>query len=146
MRILIVVSVFLLAVSSSSAQDNRGIILQQAAMSMEHAATQGLHPVALRPDGPFIGALDHAGRVELEVFFVKDQSYLIMGYCDFGCDDIDLAILDREQDVLESDYLTDDVPVLNLTAEYTGPHMLRVDMASCEASSCLFGLSMFMAP
>jgi hypothetical protein len=140
---LIALALAITTTTTASAQNNRDLVIQQMEASQAYAESQGLQNVALRSGGPMIGSLGQSGRVELEIALESGRDYFIAAFCDYGCDDIDLALLDKEMDVLDSDYLTDDTPVLTVTASHDGPHMLRVDMASCQTTSCLFGVVMF---
>ena len=72
---------------------------------------------------------------------VPDGVYIIRGFCDFDCDDIDLCVSSRGQgDWEECDQDDEPYPIVS-----TGPTdfiRVLVEMWECDARSCIYGIAM----
>jgi hypothetical protein len=91
----------------------------------------------------------HAGTLEDEAaedFYIRLRAgsvYALLGVCDEDCDDIDLAIYDENGQEIDSDYQTDDVPLVRVTPWQTGQFRVHVYMASCHTAPCYYGVGVF---
>ena len=67
--------------------------------------------------------------------------YSFMGECDRDCSDLDLVLYDDTGDVVASDFLTDDFPVVEYTPSNDAEFTLEVRMVTCLVEPCLWGIS-----
>lgn len=72
-----------------------------------------------------------------------DREYAIVGACDNDCDDLDFWLYDENDNLIDSDTSTDDVPVVRVTPRWTGEFRVRVKMYSCSAEPCYYGIGIF---
>ncbi len=89
------------------------------------------------------GSLQAERQMTFLVEFQAGVDYMVVGFCDESCTDLDLAILDPSGEGLNSDYLPDAQPVLIITPEVQGHHQVRVDMVGCSVESCVFSVGIF---
>lgn len=71
------------------------------------------------------------------------MEYQIMGACDEDCTDLDLTLYDGNGNVIDSDVLDDDVPVVSVAVARSGVFRLRVSMVSCSEEPCRYGIGVF---
>ena len=69
------------------------------------------------------------------------REYRFVGKCDADCSDLDFQLYDGAGTLLDSDLLTDDVPVISVSPRRAGTHRLRVTMASCSVALCGWGVT-----
>lgn len=93
---------------------------------------------------PFTGTLDAGESASVEVHTCSGILYTAQGICDFGCTDFDLTAYDSSGDVLDSDVLSDDLPILVFTPAKSGITILSVEMVSCTGS-CDWGVQLFIS-
>ncbi|HEX6372962.1 MAG TPA: hypothetical protein VF006_28825 [Longimicrobium sp.] len=128
----------LLCASPAQAQDQW---MQQVAAQLD-AVVEALDAEGLTPAGdPHGGALEEGEAEEVELELTAG-SYLIVGVCDADCSDLDL-LLSLDGDEIDSDYETDDTPVLAVEVEEGGTLILTVEMATCSNGPCRFGIGVF---
>jgi len=68
------------------------------------------------------------------------RDYRFVGKCDADCSDLDFQLYDPSGTLIDSDLLTDDVPVISVSPSRTGTYRLRVTMASCSVALCGWGV------
>ncbi len=68
---------------------------------------------------------------------------MIVGVCDQNCGDLDLSLSDSERNVLFTDELDDDAPVLQFTSATRDYHTLWVTMYACSIEPCSFAYQVF---
>ena len=90
---------------------------------------------------PFTGTLNARESASVQVHTCSEIRYTAQGICDAGCTDFDLTAYDSSGDLLDSDVLPDDVPILNFTPAESGITTLSVDMVSCTGS-CDWGVQL----
>ncbi len=90
---------------------------------------------------PFTGTLNARESASVQVHTCSGIRYTAQGICDAGCTDFDLTAHDSSGDLLDSDVLPDDVPILNFTPAESGITTLVVDMVSCTGS-CDWGVQL----
>ena len=91
----------------------------------------------------YTGALndDASERVQLDLDIGTE--YQIIGACDNDCSDVDLTLYDGNGNVVDSDLLADDVPIVSVTVTRSGNFTVVVSMASCSAEPCRYGIGVF---
>lgn len=90
-----------------------------------------------------IDRLDDNGEERLHFTLQKGMTYAIVGVCDEDCSDIDLELYDENGNSISADYSSDDYPIVEVTPAWTGQFSLDVDMYSCSADYCYYGVSIF---
>ena len=86
------------------------------------------------------GALPAGRQLLFPLEMVTGSDYMIVGFCDPGCTDMDLAILDAQGVELESDILPDAQPVLLVTPIQSGGYQVRLDMVDCSTENCAYAV------
>ncbi len=142
MRSLSIVSAagLLLAAAPALAQQGwsnlRELLLDQASETM---AQEG-----------FLAAGDlHEGRladdasVPISLHLRRGQETVLVGFCDFDCEDLDMTLYDAAGGDVGSDTKTDDVPIIRMTPAQNGNYRLVVTMADCQHDPCSYGVQRF---
>ncbi len=93
--------------------------------------------------GPLTGTLDAGDSAIVQVHTCSGIRYTAQGICDLGCTDLDLTAYDSTDDVLDSDVLSDDLPILVFTPAESGITTLLVEMVSCTGT-CDWGVQLFI--
>jgi hypothetical protein len=93
----------------------------------------------LRPD-PEVGALQAGRQILFPVEMAVGADYMVVGFCDADCTDMDLAVLGPLGDELESDILPDAQPIVMVRPEVRGMFQIRVDMVGCDSEPCAFAV------
>lgn len=68
--------------------------------------------------------------------FVGGKHYLIVAVCDVDCSDIDLHLYSPDGEMVASDELPDDAPVLEVGNVGGGRHRLGIGMFACTSEPC----------
>lgn len=76
-------------------------------------------------------------------YLSSSKEYLIEGFCDVDCNDLDLYLSDSDGNQLDSDTEVDDFPVIYYEPDVTGRYLIKVSMYACEVEPCYFGLAIF---
>ena len=91
----------------------------------------------------YTGALNDGGSEMVELELDVGMEYQIMGACDEDCTDLDLTLYDGRGNVVDSDVLDDDYPLVSVTVSRSGAFRVRVSMAACSAEPCRYGIGIF---
>jgi len=89
------------------------------------------------------GSLPARRQLTYPIQLEGGQGYMVIGFCDGDCDDLDLVLLDLMGNELESDLMLDAEPVLLFTPEETGQFEVRVDMVNCSVEPCSYAIGVF---
>lgn len=89
------------------------------------------------------GDLSQGEDEEFELELEAGKSYIIVGVCDGDCSDLDMALTTAAGEDVDSDYELDDVPMVTVEVERSGTYHLKVEMATCSAEPCAFGVGVF---
>lgn len=81
--------------------------------------------------------------MQLAVTLVEGADYIIVGFCDPTCSNLDLSLFDPEDMQIQDDRLPDAEPVLMFTAEDTGPFTVQVDAVACSSATCDISVGVF---
>jgi hypothetical protein len=73
------------------------------------------------------------------------MSYQIIGVCDNDCSDFDLRLFDPRGREVDSDVLTDDTPVVEVSPSVSGTYTVRAIMTSCSDQPCRYGIGIYGA-
>jgi hypothetical protein len=91
----------------------------------------------------YTGALNDGGSEMVELELDVGMEYQIMGACDEDCTDLDFTLYDGNGNVVASDMLDDDYPLVSVTVSRSGAFRVRVSMAACSAEPCRYGIGIF---
>jgi hypothetical protein len=86
------------------------------------------------------GALQAGRQMTFPAELVEGVDYMVVGFCDSSCTDMDLSIADPTGEEIGNDYLPDAQPVLIVTPEMGGMHQIQVEMVSCSSEPCRFAV------
>lgn len=90
-----------------------------------------------------VGALPAGRQISFPLSLTGGQDYMMVGFCDNDCEDMDLVLLDGSGTELESDYLVDAQPVLVYTPGSSGVYNIRLDMVTCTIEPCNYAVGIF---
>jgi len=86
------------------------------------------------------GSLPSRQEVTVPVTMITGSEYLIVGFCDESCTDLNLAVLDNQGREVEVDDLPDPQPMILVSPEISGGHRVRLDMVACAAEPCSYAV------
>lgn len=94
-----------------------------------------------RPEGePLMGVLNGKATDNRTVDLQAGVRYTIVGVCDANCPDIDMRIWGPAGAKLAEDVQQNNTPVLEFTAPAAGRYRIAVEMVSCSANPCAWGV------
>jgi hypothetical protein len=120
---------------------SRDVITLQLENADELAEMQGF-----RLDGralsssSLVGLIGDDAQFTFEAYLEAGVEYLIEGFCDEDCTDIDLTLHNAEGEMVTKDTELDDVPELRFRATETGEHFVSVGMIDCSAEQCFYAV------
>jgi hypothetical protein len=126
------------ALVSAPAQAQEEIVTTQLDSAVVLMAGQGFTPA----DDAVRGALDQGEDEEFELELEAGSQYFVVGVCDGDCEDLDLVLTDGDGEEVEADREMDDVPMLAIEGQ-SGTFVLSVQMATCTANPCYYGVRVF---
>lgn len=91
----------------------------------------------------YTGSLNDDESEVVQLDLDVGMEYQIMGACDEDCTDLDFTLYDGAGNVIDSDMLDDDVPVVSVTVARSGAFRVRVSMATCSVEPCRYGIGIF---
>lgn len=87
-----------------------------------------------------LAAIQPAADHQFPVNLTAGTAYTIVGVCDADCNDVDLELLNGQTgEVVASDLLTDDVPVVRYTPAADAAYFVRIILKTCEQAPCYVG-------
>ena len=111
-------------------------LISQAGQSFEADGYELTHRI-------YTGSLDEGEAELVQLELDVGMEYQIMGACDEDCSDLDFILYDGRGNVVDSDMLDDDYPVVTLTVTRSGVFSVRVSMAECSVEPCRYGIGVF---
>lgn len=88
-----------------------------------------------------LGALAAGPGTLLSVALIEGAEYMVAGYCDEECGNLDLTLFNPARQQIQADRLPDAEPFLSLTAEETGTHFIQVTVVDCAVEVCEFAVA-----
>jgi len=142
-RLIVLALAVGIAVSSEAvAQGNQ--YQQQIANQINQAASlvksQGYSP----DRAPMMGSLNDDAEESIMVNLNAGTRYAFVGVCDNDCTDVDLQLFGGDGTKIAEDLDTDDKPVLQFVATYTGAYRMKVLMPTCNQNPCYYGVQIFV--
>jgi len=96
-----------------------------------------------RTHDPYTGSLREGENEYLTLTLHAGTHYALLGVCDNDCSDIDFRLYDADDNEVDSDTKTDDVPIVQVTPGETMRYKLKVIMVTCKTSPCFYGVGVF---
>ncbi|MBT5332041.1 MAG: hypothetical protein HOL48_09720 [Porticoccaceae bacterium] len=90
-----------------------------------------------------VGKLDEGETDSWSFWLGGGNNYTIIGVCDEDCGDIDLAIFDDGDALVDEDVLEDDYPIVSVSPTSDELFTVDVDMYECDVEPCYFGIAIF---
>lgn len=110
--------------------------LQQVGSASEGRGYQMDHEI-------YMGRLDDDATTNLTLNLDAGKAYEIWGVCDQDCSDIDMVLYDDNNNEIDSDLLTDDKPLVEVTPRHSGGFRIKVTMATCRVNPCRYGVGVW---
>ena len=130
-----------LATSSASAQQNEWV--QQVRRQLTAAGSNYAERGFTLSHEIHTGSLADDANESLTLTLDAGTEYQIVGVCDNDCTDVDLTLYDAAGNVVDSDLLDDDVPIVSVTPSRSGRYRVQVSMAVCSAEPCYYGVGVY---
>ena len=97
-----------------------------------------------RPQDEFVhGSMNQGADEEFELSLEGGKEYVIVGFCDGDCTDVDLVLTSASGAEVDSDVAADDYPVVMVEPGRSGTYNLKVVMAACSVEPCFYGVGVF---
>lgn len=112
-------------------------------MQLDSAAVMFRSEGLTRQDDYATGSLDQGESEEFELSLDGGKQYVIVGFCDGDCSDMDLELTTSGGDAVDSDFAEDDYPVVMVEPSRSATYNLRVVIAACSAEPCYYGVGVF---
>jgi hypothetical protein len=90
-----------------------------------------------------VGALEQDAAKQFRFEFLGYREYLVKGICDGDCDDVDIYVYDRCDNLVDNDTLPDADPMVSLGPGVDGSHKIRVTMPACRVEPCYYAVQVF---
>lgn len=124
------------AIAQASYQQQIRAALRTAAARARGARAQG---------EPLMGVLNGKATDTKAVELQAGVRYTLVGVCDENCPDIDLRIWGPNGAKLAEDVQQNNTPILEFTAPAAGRYRLSIEMVSCNANPCAWGVQVLAA-
>lgn len=141
-RLFTLLALVVLAASPASGQ-SRQLVMNQLQNAASIFSSENYTTSRLSSGTPTVGLIGDGTRAYLELQLEGGRDYLISGFCDEDCSDLDLVLRSEQGEILATDDELDDVPILRLTPSASGRYLLGITMVDCETELCYFGYSVF---
>jgi hypothetical protein len=94
---------------------------------------------------PLMGVLNGKATESKTVDLQAGVRYTVVGVCDENCPDIDMRIWGPNGAKLAEDVQQNNTPILEFTAPAAGRYRLAVEMVTCSANPCAWGVQVLAA-
>jgi hypothetical protein len=93
--------------------------------------------------GPDNDSLNEGDSDNYNITLQSGRSYKLVGVCDNDCSDLDITLYDSDGDVVDSDLLDDDKPVVTVSGRAGGRYRMNVSMPSCSTGLCYYSVAVY---
>lgn len=90
-----------------------------------------------------LGAMNMEEDNTWTFYFDSSYDYLLEGFCDEDCNDLDLYLYDMDGNEIDSDIEEDDFPIIYFSPSVSGQYQVEISMYACDVEPCYWGLAMF---
>ena len=141
----------LLTVAASASAQNAVAVADAEARAAQYVTSE-LHDAVEReaPRGWLIrqGFIGHANQGSGYSHLIRldgGTRFLLKGYCDTDCSDLDLELLDRNNNVVLQNLAVDDTPELRFNANrFRGRgYSVRASIPGCTTPACYYSVVLF---
>ena len=91
----------------------------------------------------FCGRLRIPTTCSFSIRLRTGREYALVGACDNDCSDVDFWLYDDNDNLVDSDTSTDDIPIVRVTPRWSGSFEIRVRMYACSVEPCAYGIGVF---
>ncbi len=91
------------------------------------------------------GSLSHGDEVTIPIDITGAHEAAVLGTCDRQCADLDLRLVTQDGRLIDLDEEEDDSPHVEVEAGKTNKLLIKVRMANCASTSCMFAISQFQS-
>jgi hypothetical protein len=137
-NLLAAIFLSIICVAPGYAQSYTEIVWTQIQNSFESASSDGY---AMK--NYIIGAIGEDEDNTWTFYLDSSKEYLIRGFCDEDCNDLDLYLRDNTGEELDSDIEDDDFPLMYFSPTSSDRYQIEISMYSCSVEPCYFGLAIF---
>ncbi len=96
------------------------------------------------PDLRDLDLIDDGDYKTITYTLTGGETYKIVGACDNQCSDLDLELRDNNDNLIERDSASDDIPIVSVTPRRDGKFTLKVSMRDCSSSAgCVYGVDVY---
>lgn len=143
-RLLITAGVVLTSPTTARAQQD--YYATRARVDMQRAAaswsSRGFAPVGdLR-----IGVLDERERDSLSVELQREVQFVVLGFCDEDCGDIDFHAFDPAGKEIAFEVRSGSRATMSMIPATTGAYRIEVVMGSCSTPPCYYAVQLLQGP
>jgi hypothetical protein len=145
-RYLIVLGVAIAASSTAAVAQNSAVArAAEYVVTALQGATDGLNDRGWIIRQGFVGHVDSSGTFSHTIRTDRAQRFLVKGFCDQECSDMDLELVTTSGQVLIADTDVDDTPELRFTASQVGNRgaTVRVKMYDCSTNVCYYSTGVY---
>ena len=129
-----VCSLALLApVSQALAVDHVEVIAEQAARVVTSGERAGF---TWSRSQTLTGTLPHGYEKNHRLNLRKGTTYKIAAVCDNDCRDLDLKLYDENGNLIDKDFQSDDIPIVDVRPRRSATFKVVVQMESCREDPC----------
>lgn len=89
------------------------------------------------------GSLRNSQQETVTLNLNAGTSYMMVAQCDNDCSDIDMWLYDENGNLIDSDVLVDDTPIVEVTPVRNARFSLRTRMISCSVEPCYYGIGVY---
>ncbi len=82
------------------------------------------------------GVLKSGQSMAIRATLFEGSDYMVVGYCDDACTNLDLTLFDPSGKEVQADRLPDSEPILTITTEVSGDYVIQVDTGECSVDGC----------
>jgi hypothetical protein len=137
-KLLLILGGLLITSTFAHAQSYTDVIWSQIQDAWDDASSDGYSM-----KNYIIGAIDEDEDNTWTFYLNSSYEYSFEGFCDEDCDDLDLYLYDEDGELLDSDTLEDDFPIIQFSPQRTGRYKIEISMFSCSVEPCYWGLAIF---
>lgn len=134
-------AIVLVSVPGTARAQNRW--REEVTAQVDHAAKLLKERGYTRTD-VYDGSLDHDASESLTLPLRAGREYALIAVCDVDCDNLDLRLYGGNDQEMATDVEQDDVPVILFAPQRDGKYRLKISMAKCSSSPCLYGVGLFV--
>ena len=116
---------------------------EEVTAQLDHAAKR-LTEAGYTRTHIYDGSLDQDTSESLTLPLRTGREYALVGLCDADCGSLDIRLYGGSDQEIASGSEKDGVIVIKFAPTRDGKYRLKISMAKCESSPCLYGIGLFV--